>query len=85
MEVGSIEVIKKLVELDFGVSVVPNIAVQHEVKHDMLQTVRVFEKRDWRLTGIVYPRKGIANITAEVFVSMLKKTLARHPTVPSAS
>jgi DNA-binding transcriptional LysR family regulator len=76
MEAGSIEVIKRLVELDFGVSIVPRIAVQHEVKNGALTALHLFEKQDWRVTGIVYPRKGIANLAAETFVEMLKKQLS---------
>ena len=73
MEVGSIEVIKKLVELDFGISIVPRVSVQQEVRQGALKTIRLFDKKDWRVTGIVYPRKGMANVAAEAFVNLLKK------------
>jgi len=76
MEVGSIEVIKKLVELDFGVSIVPRISVQQEVHHGALTTLRIFAKKDWRVMGLVYPRRGISNVAAEVFVALLRKNLA---------
>jgi len=73
MEVGSIEVIKRLVELDFGVSIVPRVAVQHEIKQGTLKAIRVFGKEDWRMMGIVYPRKGITSVAAEAFLRLLKK------------
>jgi DNA-binding transcriptional LysR family regulator len=76
MEAGSIEVIKKLVELDFGVSIVPRIAVQHEVRQGLLSMARVFERKDWRVLGVIYPKKGTSNRAAEVFVAMLRKVVA---------
>ena len=75
MEVGSIEVIKRLVELDFGVSIVPRISVEEEVRRGVLKTPRVFDKKDWRVMGVAYPAKGISNYAAEVFVQLLRKTL----------
>ena len=75
MEVGSIEVIKRLVELDFGVSIVPRISVQQEVRHGGLAAVRVFGQKDWRVMGLIYPNRGISNVAAEVFVALLRKTL----------
>ena len=75
MEVGSIEVIKRLVELDFGVSIVPQVAVQQEVKQETLKAIRLFGKDDWRVMGIVYPRKGMANVAAEAFADLLRKEI----------
>jgi DNA-binding transcriptional LysR family regulator len=75
MEVGSIEVIKRLVELDFGVSIVPRVAVQQEVKQETLKAIRLFGKDDWRVMGIVYPRKGMANVAAEAFADLLRKEI----------
>jgi DNA-binding transcriptional LysR family regulator len=75
MEVGSIEVIKRLVELDFGVSIVPRIAVRNEIRQGTLAAIRIFPRRDWRWIGLLYPKKGIANLAAEAFVRVLRKTL----------
>lgn len=78
MEVGSIEVIKKLVELNFGVSIVPRIAVKEEVKQSLLKTARVFDKKDWRVLGLIYPNKGMSNRAAEAFAAMLRRSCVRE-------
>ncbi|MBN2307558.1 MAG: LysR family transcriptional regulator [Candidatus Hydrogenedentes bacterium] len=73
MELGSIEVIKKLVSLDFGVSIVPRIAVRDEVARGDLWAVRVFEQAECRRLGLVYPRKGLLPRAAQVFMQMLRE------------
>jgi len=75
MELGSIEVIKKLVQLDFGVSIVPNIALQDEVAHGKLRAIKVFKKDECRRLGIIYPKRGIFSLAAQIFVKMLKESL----------
>ncbi len=79
MELGSIEVIKRLVELDFGVSIVPRIAVRDEIKRKTLHALRIFKKDESRLLGVVYPQKGIMSPAAQVFVKMLKQRLTLRP------
>ena len=41
MNLGSIEVIKRFVQIGFGVAVVPDIAVQQEVRDRSLAAVRI--------------------------------------------
>jgi len=72
MELGSIEVICRLVQLDFGVSIVPRLAVEDAVKQKMLHMIRVFDKADCRTLGVVYPASGIASRAAQVFLNMLR-------------
>ena len=76
MEIGSIEVIKKLVQLDFGVSIVPRISVMEEAGQGILHYMSVFDRSEWRKLGVIYPRKGLYSLAAQVFVKMLKKELS---------
>ncbi len=76
MEIGSIEVIKKLVQLDFGVSIVPRISVMEEARQGILHYMSVFDRSEWRKLGVIYPRKGLYSLAAQVFVKMLKKELS---------
>lgn len=76
MEIGSIEVIKKLVQLDFGVSIVPRISVMEEARQGILHYMSVFDRSEWRNLGVIYPRKGLYSLAAQVFVKMLKKELS---------
>ncbi|MCP4756889.1 MAG: LysR family transcriptional regulator [Proteobacteria bacterium] len=76
MELGSIEVIKKLVQMDFGVSIVPRIAVQEEIRRNTLRAVRIFDKDECRRLGVIYHAKGVLPLAAQVFVRMLKETIS---------
>ncbi len=77
MELGSIEVIKKLVQLDFGISIVPLVALRHEIEMNKLKAIRVFKRDECRELGLIYPAKGIPSLAAQVFVKMLKNHLSR--------
>lgn len=72
MELGSIEVIKKLVQLDFGISIVPLIALHTELKENKLKAIRIFKKSECRELGIIYSSKGIHSSAAIEFIKILK-------------
>jgi DNA-binding transcriptional LysR family regulator len=72
MELGSIEVIKKLVELGFGASIVPRIAIQQEIERGTLRALLILRKSDHRTLGIVYPAKGAVSLAARVFAKLLR-------------
>jgi len=76
MELGSIEVIKKLVQLKFGISIVPLISLHQEVEKGALKAMRIFKKSECRTLGIIYPAKGIHSLSARIFVDMLRNYLA---------
>jgi DNA-binding transcriptional LysR family regulator len=72
MELGSIEVIKKLVQLDFGVSIVPRIAVQEELERGLILAKKIFKADECRSLGFIYPARGILPLAGQVFVKILK-------------
>ncbi len=76
MELGSIEVIKKMVEMDFGVSIVPHIAVVSEVSQGKLGVLHLFGKTECRQLGFVYPSKGVLPLAARVFMKLMKASLS---------
>ena len=71
MELGSIEVIKKMVQLDFGVSIVPLVAVEQEVERGSLCAVRVFAGDQARKLGVIHVRKRFLSPAAREFLKML--------------
>lgn len=75
MELGSIEVIKRLVQLKFGVSIVPRVAVQEDVRDGRLKAFRIFPRAQWRRLGLIYPATGIASPAAAAFQEMLRATV----------
>ena len=73
MELASIEVIKKMVSLGLGVSIVPFISVEKEVGSGELFAVKVFSRTESRHLGIASPADGLYSLAARVFVRMLKE------------
>ena len=76
MELASIEVIKRLVALGFGVSVVPRIAVAEELRSGVLAAAalpRAFGQA--RHVGVVYPRRGVLSRAAAAFVALARERL----------
>jgi len=75
MELGNIEVIKKLVQLEFGISIVPLISVQSEINEKRLHAVRIFKKNECRRLGLIYQARGIYSNAAREFSKMLRSCL----------
>lgn len=71
MELGSIEVIKRLVQLGFGVSIVPDVAVREEVKRGELCAASVFTRKSARRLGVVVPAEGGLSPAAREFLRAL--------------
>ena len=76
MELGSIEVIKRMVQLGFGVSIVPRVAVETEVERGELCAIRVFAMKEARRLGAIYPKRGYLSIAAKEFLKMFTRTQA---------
>jgi DNA-binding transcriptional LysR family regulator len=77
MQVGSIEVIKRYVEIGLGVSVVPRLNAEHEIQARQLHAIQL----DWLPTsvvGIVQRRKGYLSPAARMFLDMLKNHIAEN-------
>jgi DNA-binding transcriptional LysR family regulator len=79
MELGSIEVIKRLVQLNFGISIVPLISVQREIDQGSLNALGLFKKSDCRTLGLIYPQSGIHSLAAQMFAGMLRDYLKPVP------
>lgn len=82
MEIGSIEVIKKLVALDFGVSIVPEIAIREELERGSLHALRVFPRSAARKLGVVRPKTTPLPPAADVFVRLARDMLTPNRVRP---
>jgi DNA-binding transcriptional LysR family regulator len=75
MELGSFEVIKRYVEIDMGIGVVPRVAVNDEVQAGMLHAISVA----WlplRGIGLVLRRGGYLSPASKRFVALLQGEIA---------
>jgi DNA-binding transcriptional LysR family regulator len=75
MEMSSLEVIKRLVALGFGVSIVPEVAVRGEVARKELVAIPL-TGLGARQVGVALPSPGPASRAARAFVALLEQRLA---------
>ncbi len=79
MEMSSVEVLKKLVELGLGVSIVPAVAVEREVAAGALAAVRLAGLSARRQVGLVTPAGGPASRAAAAFAEIARAELPPRP------
>jgi len=77
MEMSSVEVLKRLVELGFGASVVPRLAVVREVREGTVVAMPLVSSRKDRRVGLVLPLAGPASRAAAAFAEVLTAVMAR--------
>lgn len=75
MEMSSVEVLKKLVELGLGISVVPAVAVAREVAAGSLAALRLPGLLGGRRVGLVTPAEGTLPAAA-AFAAIAREALA---------
>ncbi len=75
MEMSSVEVLKKLVELGLGVSVVPALAVEREVATGALAAVRLVGMAAERWVGLLTPAAGPPSVAAGAFAGIARAIL----------
>lgn len=80
MEMSSVEVLKRLVELGFGASIVPALAAHREVSAGTLVTVPLVGLPA-RHVGLVTPSAGLSSHASRAFAA-LARTVLRSPAAP---
>jgi len=84
MELSSIEVIKRFVRIDAGLSIVPEIAVKEEVSAGVLATVEIAEigERPEHMVGVIYREGRYLTKAARGFMQALRSYVAAETSVP---
>ena len=80
MELSSIEVIKRFVRIDAGLSIVPEVAVRDEVAAGELASVELvdLERGPHPEMGAIYKRGRYLSLAARSFLDELKSVFAPH-------
>lgn len=78
MELASIEVIKRLVALGFGVSVVPRIAVETELASGLLCAAPVLPRGEARILGFVMAESEPLSREGQAFVAIAREVLGQR-------
>ncbi len=74
LEFDNIETVKRAVEIEDAVSIVPEICVRDEVRGDTLKAVEIDEPEMWRPLGAVVKRSATPSEALKQFLAMLEKT-----------
>jgi DNA-binding transcriptional LysR family regulator len=77
MEMGSVEVLKRLVELGFGVSIVPAMAVRTEVARGTLVSIGFSSSGRRRTVGVVTPKNALLSPATTAFVETATRVVSR--------
>jgi DNA-binding transcriptional LysR family regulator len=72
MEMSSVEVIKRLVELGFGLSIVPLLSAARELAQGSLHAVRLPKPWPERDVGLITPLHGPLSHAAQAFIEVLR-------------
>ncbi|MDB4976443.1 MAG: Transcriptional regulator, LysR family [Myxococcaceae bacterium] len=82
MEMSSVEVIKRLVELDFGLSVIPEMSARRELQQRTLHGIATPQPWPERHVGLITPVHGSLSHAARAFIEVLRTELpTRAPSV----
>jgi DNA-binding transcriptional LysR family regulator len=73
MEFDNIETVKRAVEVENGVSIVPANTVREEVKGNLLKVVRLAERLS-RPLGVIYQRNRAQTPAQAEFIAALRAT-----------
>lgn len=73
MECHNLEKLKRAVEIEDGISIVPHVTVREERRAGTLATVEIELPEIWRPIGLVQRRKRVSPPVVQAFVTMLKR------------
>ena len=74
MELSSIEVIKRFVRIDAGLSIVPSIAISEEIENGVLAQVKIsdFQGRPRQKMGAIYKKGRYLSRSAQSFLEAMR-------------
>jgi DNA-binding transcriptional LysR family regulator len=72
MEMSSVEVLKRLAELDFGVAIVPRFSVQRELRSGTLAVLKLRHFGAARSVGALTPRAFTPTRAASAFLELAR-------------
>lgn len=77
MEMSSVEVVKRLVELSFGLSIVPELSARRELEQGSLCAVSLEGPSSERRVGLITSTHGPLSHASRAFVEVLRSELQR--------
>jgi DNA-binding transcriptional LysR family regulator len=77
MEMSSVEVLKRLAELEFGIAIVPRFSVQRELQNGTLAALKLKQFGAARSVGALMPRAFAPTRAASAFLELAARPPAR--------
>jgi len=77
MEFDNIETVKRAVEIDAGISIVPQGTISQEVSKQTLTAVQVEDADIFRPLAAIYKRSKVLSPAMRQFLSILKEGAAK--------
>jgi DNA-binding transcriptional LysR family regulator len=78
MEMNSVELLKRMVELGFGLSVVPALAVEREVRAGVLAAIPIGASARTRSIGLLLDAHGPTSPAASAFAALCRVALSQR-------
>lgn len=75
MELDNVETVKRAVEIENGISIIPETAAVHEVRTGLLVAKEIEAESMWRPLGVIYRRNRPISAAQRYFVEILKHPL----------
>ncbi len=75
MEFDNIETVKRAVEIDSGVAIVPQETIRQEVANQTLAAVRFDDGEFFRILGVIYKKNKVLSPAIKQFIALLKEPL----------
>jgi LysR family transcriptional regulator, transcriptional activator of the cysJI operon len=75
MEFDNIETVKRAVEIDSGIAIVPQETIRQEVASQTLAAVRFDDGEFYRPLGVIYKKNKVLSPAIKQFIALLKEPL----------
>ncbi len=75
MEFDNIETVKRAVEIDSGLAIVPQETIRQEVANQTLTAVRLEDGEHFRPLGLLYKKNKVLSPAIKQFIALLKEPL----------
>jgi DNA-binding transcriptional LysR family regulator len=79
IEFDNVETVKRAVEIENGISIVPTRTVCQEVANGALAAVEITDPHMWRPLGVLLKRDRVRSPAVREFLSLLQKPLPSNP------
>src|SRR5262249_6056911 len=73
MEFDNIETLKRAVEIDSGVAIVPQETIRQELHNQTLASVRIEDGDYFRTLGVIYKKNKVLSPAIKQFIALLKE------------